>query len=209
MAATKGPWPGVHALLLAAGGGARFGGAKLTASWRGEPLICAAARIALASPAERVTAILGHDAHSVSAALTPLIGDRLSIAMNPDWREGLSASLRVGLRALPASTRRIIMFLGDMPLVDPHLAARLLSMLDDASAILPMWRGRPAHPVVFRADLIPSLMSIEGDQGARKLLGSLPGVRVIEIEYQSSTLDVDTPGDLARLAATAPTILTD
>lgn len=63
---------GTHALLLAAGAGTRFGGGKLTASWRGEPLVCAAARIALASPAERVTAVVGKDAGMVAQALAEL-----------------------------------------------------------------------------------------------------------------------------------------
>lgn len=193
--------PGVHALLLAAGGGTRFGGDKLLAPWRGEPLVRAAARIALASPAGHVVVVVGHAAAEVTTAIGPLGGDRLSIVENPDWRDGLSTSLQAGLRALPASTETVILFLGDMPLVDPDLAAELLGHLGDASAVLPTWRGRPAHPVVFSAGAIPILMTIEGDRGARDTLASLPEIRRVEISCEGATWDVDTAQDLARLAA--------
>lgn len=196
-----GAWPGVYALLLAAGGSGRFGGNKLTVSFRGEPLVRAAARIALASPAEHVLAIVGHEAAAVSEALSPLVGDRLSVVENPDWQAGLSSSLKAGLRALPPSAERVIIFLGDMPLVDVRLARELLALLENASAVLPTWCGKPAHPVVLRADAIPALMALDGDRGARETLARLPGTRLAEIGSEETTKDVDTADDLSRLAA--------
>lgn len=194
---------GAYALLLAAGGGRRFGGGKLTAPWRGEPLVRAAARIALRSPAEHVIAVVGHDAAGVTAALHPLDAGRLVIVENPDWRDGLSSSLRAGLRALPPSAEFVILFLGDMPLIDPDVAGRLLEQLGDAPAILPNWRGKPAHPVVFRASIMPALAMVTGDRGARDALAALAGVRNVEVDGAWATTDVDTTDDLAGLPETA------
>lgn len=185
---------GVHAVLLAAGAGTRFGGGKLTALWRGEPLVRTSARIALASPAERVTAVTGADAPVVEAALAPLAG--LVCVRNPDWEDGLAGSLRAGLDALPSDATHILVFLGDMPLVDPGLAARLLNEMGDAPAIVASCQGVPLHPVAFSAALIPRLRSLTGDKGARSALLATKGVRTIEVATPEAARDIDRPEDL-------------
>lgn len=190
-----------HAILLAAGAGTRFGGGKLTIEWRGEPLVRAAARIALASPAERVTAVVGHDASAVSEALAALNDPRLSIVKNDCWADGLSSSLATGLRALSKSTEYVFLFLADMPLIDKGLAAQLFKVLADAPAILPTYGGKAAHPVIFKASLISRLLLIEGDYGARSVLADLPRVRFVEIDDLGATFDVDTRDDLMASAS--------
>lgn len=83
--------PGYHALVLAAGAGSRFGGGKLLATWRGQPLIAAAVATALAAPVETVTVVLGYDAASVRDALSATFDPRLRFALCENWTQGLSA----------------------------------------------------------------------------------------------------------------------
>lgn len=189
---------GNFALLLAAGEGSRFGGGKLTALWRGEPLVCAAARAALAGPFEELIAITGSDAGTVEAALAELCDERVSIVHNPDWREGMARSLLCGLAALPARAERVAVFLGDMPLVDPALAAILLSRIGRAPAALASSGKQPLHPVVIARSAFPLLANLSGEKGARSILYNVEGSVHIEHDRPLSALDIDRPADLER-----------
>ncbi|TNC71346.1 nucleotidyltransferase family protein [Rubellimicrobium roseum] len=189
---------GFHALLLAAGAGSRFGGRKLLAPWDGEPLVRASARRALAAPVDGVIAVTGCDAPEVEAALADLTDARLRIARAPDWAQGLSASLRRGLLALPPDCRGVVVFLGDMPRVPVGAAARLLDALSaGAPAAEILCDGRPAHPVAYAAALFPELLTLRGDTGGRRLLRDRPGVARIATKDPGAVFDVDRAEDLA------------
>ena len=58
--------------------------------------------------------------------------------------------------------------------------------------------GQPGHPVVLPAGMIPRVMELEGDVGARDLLEQA-SVREVEAGHLASAADVDTPADLEVL----------
>jgi molybdenum cofactor cytidylyltransferase len=182
---------------LAAGAGPRFGGRKLLAPWRGEPLVRAAARTALASPVDGCTVIVGCDAALVEAAVADLGGSRLSVVRAPDWADGLSASIRRGIRALPTGSRGVVVFLADMPLLSADAVAPLIAALErGAIGAEYVYRGRPAHPVAFSCRLFEELSSLRGDVGGRHLLSGREDVVRIEAPDSGATYDVDRPSDL-------------
>lgn len=102
--------------------------------------------------------------------------------------------MRHGFSILDPATDAVVIFLGDMPLVSPILAAHLLAeLVDGAPAAIADHRGAPAHPVAVRRPVFSALMDLRGDRGARSLLSGLAGVRVIETDDPGSIFDVDTP----------------
>lgn len=188
---------GRHALVLAGGAGRRFGGGKLTALWCGEPLVLAAVRTALAATVDTVTVVTGADAR-VAEALFAVTDARLRLVEAADWNEGMAASLRTGVAALPASAQAAVIFLGDMPLVPASLADRLLGaiMAGAPAAIIRSPQG-PAHPVAFDVTLFPDLLRLRGDRGARSVLAALGDrVAVIDCNHPGVVFDVDEPQDL-------------
>ncbi len=186
-----------YALVLAAGGSSRFGATKMLANWRGEPLIRAVMGVALASPVAGVVAVLGSSSDEIGCALDDMGKGRLRLVVNTDWQSGLASSLRVGLSALPPDAARVVVFLGDMPLVSAALAAELLNALGSASAALPLYRGQPAHPAAFRRSVFEALDGLRGDQGARSTLQRLSDAVLIETEEPGSIFDVDYPADVS------------
>lgn len=188
---------GRHAIVLAAGAGRRFGGGKLTAPWRGEPLILASVRIALAAAVETVTVVTGADA-TVVEALADVRDHRLRWIAIEDWDEGLAASLRAGISALPASASAMAIFLGDMPQIPDTLADALLAAVaGGAPAAVVRSPHGPAHPVAFSAAVFPDLLRLRGDRGARTVLEAL-GDRVanIDCDHPWVVFDVDHRSDL-------------
>ncbi|HTK35869.1 MAG TPA: NTP transferase domain-containing protein [Caulobacteraceae bacterium] len=189
---------GYHAVVLAAGAGARFGGGKLMAPFRGGALVDRAVAAALAAPVETVVVVTGADDR---LAVHLSRRDRLVLVRAADHAEGMAASLRAGLAALPAGAAGALVFLGDMPDTPAAVPPRLIAALaGGAPAAVPVFEGRRGHPAGFSSALFPELLRLRGDRGARDLLAGL-GDRLAEIETSEPgvMVDVDTPQDMAKL----------
>ena len=191
--------------MLAAGRGARFGGGKLLAPYRGGLVLEGALAAAFTAPVWRVTLVVGGDGPMVAAAalaFAELAGQsaRLQVVEAADWAEGMAASLKRGIAALAPETDGAFVFLGDMPRLPPTIASRLAEALQaGAAAAIPTFSGRRGHPVLLGAGLFPAIASLSGDQGAKPLLDGL-GPRLAEIvaDDDGVLFDVDAPEDLTR-----------
>ena len=185
----------IHALVLAAGSGSRFGGGKLMAPWRGGVLLDGALDAAFAAPVDAVHVVVGADlaigAHARARGA--------EIVEAQDHALGLSASLRAGVAALPEGAAGVLVFLGDMPRV-PHaiLAPLVEAIASGAVAAVPVFEGMIGNPAALSASLFPQLLALEGDRGARALIESL-GEAVVRIPAPDAGIlfDVDRPDDLS------------
>lgn len=186
------------ALVLAAGSASRFGGGKLTAPYRGAPLIAGALAAARAAPVVSVTVVTGADAAAVEAAVRAF-DPAFAVVHAPDYAEGMAASLRAGIASLPQGLAGAFVFLGDMPRV-PHAVLGPLAeaVAAGAPAAAPVWQGRRGNPVVLSAGLFAEARRLSGDVGARPLLQAL-GERLVRVEAPDDGVlfDVDEPPDLA------------
>ena len=206
MATERAP-PRLEAIVLAAGAGSRFGGGKLTASWRGGRLIDGALAAAFAAHVERVIVVTGADEGVADAALDFTRRDeragqqRLTVVHAADHALGMSASLKAGIAGLVEDAEGVFVFLGDMPMIPADTVETMIVRLaNGAVAVAPTWRGRRGHPVLFGRSLFPVLARSKGDEGAREVLRDL-GDRLSLVPASSPgvLLDVDAPGDLDAL----------
>jgi molybdenum cofactor cytidylyltransferase len=209
-------------LILAAGAGTRFGAEspKQLASFRGRPLLEWAVRAQCAVPGlERVVVVLGARADRVRCAVD---FGRAETVVCEDWARGQAASLRRGLREL-ADSARVVVTLGDAPLVTPEVIELFVAAPPRTRAV---YDGRPGHPVVLGAKEIAALTSLggdarddrddrgdggdggdgddRGDRGARDLLRGGP---VVEVGHLCSGRDVDTPDDLEEISHEARAVI--
>lgn len=183
------------AVILAAGRSTRMDGNKLLAEWQGRPLVRHAVQAAVASRARPVLVVVGHQADGVRAALAGLA---VTFVDNPAFAEGMASSLRAGIAALPATAAGVLVGLGDMPLLKPDHYDRLLdAFTPDAAAVLPVVNGRRGHPVLLARALFSQVMTLTGDEGARRLLTG--GVVEVGIDDPAVLRDVDTPEALRAL----------
>jgi CTP:molybdopterin cytidylyltransferase MocA len=183
----------IAGLILAAGDGSRFGAArsKLLADLEGRPLLEHAVAAACAVPElDRVVVVLGARAEEIMRGVE---FGRAEVVLCPEWESGQSASLRCGVRAL-AGAEKVIVTLGDAPLITAAAIARFLDQPPGARAV---YRGEPGHPVVLGApQLEAAITGISGDRGARDMLRNGP---LIECDDVCSGRDVDTPDDLEAI----------
>ncbi|MGE0753010.1 MAG: NTP transferase domain-containing protein [Variibacter sp.] len=200
---TKDEGQGVAALVLAAGRSTRMGGPnKLLAELAGKPLVRLATEAALASRARPVIVVTGHQRERVEAALEGLPA---RFVHNPDFADGLSTSLKAGIAALPDDVAGAVICLGDMPQISGALIDELAGALDSERGSLiavPTFEGKRGNPVLWSRRFFPELAALEGDVGARHLIGTYRDA-VVEVAVTTPGVffDIDTPGALADAAA--------
>ena len=191
----------VAAVVLAAGQSRRMGEAnKLLAPVDGRAMVAHAVDAMLASRADPVIVVTGHEAEKVRATL----GDRgVVLAHNPDYASGLSSSLAVGLAALPEDVEGVVIGLGDMPRITAAQIDRLIAVfnpLEGRAICVPTVRGKRGNPVLFATRFVPEMRTIGGDVGARHLIGEhAEEVIEVELDDDAALLDIDTPEALAAL----------
>lgn len=181
-------------VILGAGASSRMGGAdKLMQVVDGRPLIRRQADIALEARLGPVFVTLPPGDHPRKAALQGL---DLRIVPVAEAAEGMNASLRAGLAALPACDAAMIL-LGDLPDLTTDDLKTVAQNFELKSDIL-VWRGAsqagaPGHPVVFSAALFPALRALIGDGGGREAV-ALAGdrVRLIPLPDDRARADLDT-----------------
>jgi len=193
----------VAAVVLAAGRSTRMGAInKLIAEIGGKPLVRIAAEQALASRASPVIVVTGHQRERVEDALEGL---PVRLVHNPDYAEGLGTSLKAGIAAVPAEADGAIVCLGDMPQVDSALIDKLIAAFDPergALVVVPSIGGRRGNPVLWSRRFFPDLMAIQGDIGARHLIGAYTEAVVeVPVADEAALLDVDTPETLTAMKA--------
>ncbi|HEY1983370.1 MAG TPA: NTP transferase domain-containing protein, partial [Xanthobacteraceae bacterium] len=193
----------IAAIVLGAGRSSRMGGPnKLVAEIGGRPLIRIVVQEALKSRARPVIVVTGHQHDRVEAVLKGL---PVEIVHNPDFADGLGTSLRTGIAALPMEADGAIVCLGDMPQVDSAMIDRLIGAIDpDKGALVavPTIDGKRGNPVVWSRRFFAELMKVEGDVGARYLIGRYPeAIAEVPLAGTAALTDVDTPEALEAVRA--------
>jgi molybdenum cofactor cytidylyltransferase len=196
----------IAGVVLAAGRSSRMGGPnKLLAEIGGKPLVRIVVDAVLASRARPVIVVTGHERDKVEAVLAGL---PVKFVHNPHFADGLGTSLKAGIAALgglPAEADGAIVCLGDMPQVDAALIDRLIGAFDPdhgALVVLPTIDGKRGNPVVWSRRFFPDLMAVEGDVGARYLIGRYTeAVAEVPLTGTAALTDVDTPEALEAVRA--------
>ena len=193
----------IAGLVLAAGRSTRMGGPnKLLEEINGKPLVRIVAEQALASRASPVIVVTGHQRERVERALAGL---PVTVVHNPDFADGLSTSLRAGIKAVPPDADGAIVTLGDMPQVSAKLIDRLIAAFDPergALVVIPTIDGKRGNPVLWARRFFPDLLAVEGDIGARHLIaGYAEAVAEVAIEDAAALTDIDTPEALIAVRA--------
>jgi CTP:molybdopterin cytidylyltransferase MocA/xanthine/CO dehydrogenase XdhC/CoxF family maturation factor len=194
--------PRVAGLVLAAGTSSRMGRNKLTAPLTGKPMLRHAVEAALASRLEWVTVVTGHDAAAVESVLK---GMPVRFVHNPDYKAGLSTSLRAGVAAQAPGCDGVLVLLGDMPAITSGLIDRSIAAFSPAAGraiCVATVCGQYGHPVLWGRQFFEEIEQMTGDKGGRGLIDAHSDL-VCEIEAEDSgpLTDIDTPEALAAYCA--------
>ena len=185
--------PKLAGLLLAAGRSSRMGGShKLRALFEGVALLTRSVHVLNEALSAAPLVVLGHDA----AGMAKLIPDNVPTVLNPDFADGLSTSLRIGISALGEDCDGVLIHLADMPAVTAEHLKRLAQAFvksGGAAVVRATNGGKRGNPVILPRSLFGQVTRLTGDMGARSIIESYAG-RVIDVELgEAASVDVDTP----------------
>jgi CTP:molybdopterin cytidylyltransferase MocA len=183
--------PVVAGLLLAAGGGRRFGMPKALVPYRGGLLVEHAAMTLSDGGCAPLVTVLGAGADKVRASIT-LPG---TVIDNPDWESGMASSLRAGLAAL-GDEDAVVVLTVDTPGITPEAVRRLVAIAGPDALARASYDGVPGHPVLIGRAHWPGVgESATGDTGARPYLACHPVIDVACADIADGA-DADRPDDL-------------
>lgn len=187
----------VSGIILAAGKASRMGRDKLSLPFRGMPMLQHVINAARNSSLKDVTVVI-----PTGSALPDTVDMAGCTVVEADRDLGQAESLKAGLRAVCDHSDGAMVLLGDQPLV----SADAIDMLTGAFAqqpecwVAPVQEGMRGNPITIPSAWYPKVFELEGDTGARPLLGS-PGLalRLVRIHEVGPFLDVDTELEYQRL----------
>ncbi|MDP9461078.1 MAG: nucleotidyltransferase family protein [Actinomycetota bacterium] len=184
--------PSVAAVVLAAGGGRRYGMPKALVEYQGSLLVERAVRTARAV-CDPVLVVLGARALDVwrSADL-----DGATVLANADWESGMASSLRTGLEGLrgwPARIDAALVLLVDMPGMTAGALAALVSHVAPDALAVATYGGVRGHPVLLGRDHWDGVIATAtGDEGARRYLAERE-VTEVDCTGLADPTDLDVP----------------
>ena len=192
----------IAAVLLAAGNASRFGAAKQTLAIEGIPMVRRAAMTALDAGLSPVVVVIGAHADVVRPCLAGL---PVQLVENPDWRSGMGGSLGLGVKtamAMEVAPQALLVLLADQPGVRPADLKGMIKAHPTAPGHIQaaQFNGHLGPPCLFPRDYFEELASLQGPNGARRLL-ELHFDRVQVRELPSAAFDIDTPTDHAAWLA--------
>lgn len=192
----------VPAIILAAGASRRLGQPKQLIEFGAETLIERAIRLANEAGAAPVIVVLGAHFEIICASI---VLNETILSLNDQWERGIATSIHSGLRTLDAVAKDasgVLIMSCDQPrLSAAHLRALIENFIAQPQPAIAAsaYAGVHGIPAIFPRSLFAELLALRGDKGARALLNN-PPCPVIALAFEGGEVDIDEPGDLAKLA---------
>jgi molybdenum cofactor cytidylyltransferase len=188
---------GLHAAILAAGASTRFGSPKQLVRIAGAPVLHEVVSSAAAIAGHSVTVVLGAHAREIAPALRQSIA---SVALNRDWDEGLSSSIRRAVQSAPPGSEALMLLLADQVAITSDDLKRLYVAWRRHPILIAaaLYHGAPGLPAIFPRWTFGDLMELRGDVDPRLVLRRNID-QLVRVPMQNAGIDLDTPEDLLEL----------
>ena len=182
----------IGCIVLAAGESKRMGKPKLLLQLGQGTILEQTIDSFLNSGLNEVIVVVGDR----SEEMTNLIASRpVTVAVNPDYRNGMSTSIVTGLSLLNDKIQAVMIALADQPFVDPQTINHLIEAFsaNDKGIAIPVYRGRRGHPVIFSIKYKVELLRLKGDIGGRQIITRYPDdVLEVTVNCEGINIDIDT-----------------
>jgi molybdenum cofactor cytidylyltransferase len=186
------------AVILSGGASRRMGTPKALLPYRGGTFLEHLLKITDHPRIGWRRVVLGADAGAIVAD-TEFRADE--VVINKNWEAGQLSSIQAGVRSLPDGTDGILLFLIDHPLISRELVGALVERFYESGKpiVLPVYKGRRGHPVIFASKLYEELLRAPLETGARAVVWAhREEVCEMETNEEGCVLNLNDPDALAK-----------
>ena len=186
-------------IILAAGSASRFGSVKQLLHFGNKTLIQHVIDEAVAAKADPVIVVTGAYADEVSKN----INQKVQIIFNEHWKDGMASGIVAGVTkavSLNNHIEKIIIAVCDQPFISADLFRQLYAKQNETRQpiIACAYDDTFGTPVLFTQKYYDALLSLHGDEGAKKILRSNPQ-DVATVSFSKGNIDIDTANDYKKL----------
>ena len=190
----------VGLMILAAGASTRMGTPKQLLAYRGCSFVRHIIEVAIASLCQPIAVVLGANAERIKPEVSQF---PVQIVENQLWEEGMSSSIRVGLKALLAmnpNLEAVVILLCDQPFVSSQTIHRIVEAyrVTGKPIIASEYSGTLGVPALFNRTLFSALMALKSTEGAKKLIKKHMH-QAFSVPFSEGAIDIDTPQDYEQL----------
>mgnify|MGYP000019765649 FL=1 len=191
--------PRLGIVILAAGEARRFGTCKQLALFHTKPLLQHVIDAALPLRPTRLVVMTGKYHQAIAAAKDEGVVTSAELIYNPGWSSGMSSSIRLGCELLCDDCDQLLVLLADQVLVSTSELETLIAHAVDGSSACAGFSETVGPPAVFSRAWYPDLLTLDAENGAKKLLTD-PAKQVTIVPMKSAGWDIDSTDDLERLS---------
>ncbi|MFQ5723238.1 MAG: NTP transferase domain-containing protein [Terriglobia bacterium] len=182
----------IAGIILAAGESARMGKDKALLSWAGKTFLEHLLAAVKNSGVRLVRVVLGANAEEVQKRIQ---FGAAEVVVHPEWRKGQLSSLIAALDTLPPRiVEAALVCLVDHPGISSRLIQTLIAQFQQSGKliVMPNYRGKRGHPVLFAAKLFDELRAAPLEVGARHLVRHHPGdILEVPTEEEGVVLNIN------------------
>jgi molybdenum cofactor cytidylyltransferase len=188
----------IVAIVLSGGESSRMGRPKALLPIGGKIFIEQIVEALKATKVGKIVVVLGHNAAAIQERIRQL---PITVVVNKDYASGQLSSLLAAIRFLEKEKgwRKIdgiLVHLVDHPFLSPDLVNLMIDRFYESKKLIvvPHYKGKRGHPVIFSSHLFPELLSTSLDQGAKAVVHAHRDETLeIDTEDAGVTVDIDTP----------------
>ena len=193
----------ISAVILAAGESRRMGKQnKLLLPVGGEALLVKLVKSVSDSDVGQVIVVIGHEAEKIRHKLNNL---PLSFVYNPNFSEGMTTSIKSGVKEVSPDCDGYMICLADMPFINTSEINKLIHaysqnrIKEKRLIVIPVYQGHRGNPVLFSTEFREDILEHKMEYGCKGvIMKNFESVKEIEMDDDSMLLDVDTLEDYQR-----------
>lgn len=193
----------ISAVILSAGESSRMGRPKALLPIDGVRFIERIVATLKSTRVDEIIAVLGHNAEEMRQKVSDL---PVKIVVNPDYKQGQLSSLIAAIRSIESGENHhrvdaILVHLVDHPYINVDLVNLMIDRFSETKQLIvvPRYRGRRGHPVIFSRALFAELLAAPLDQGAKAVVHAHRDQTLeIDTEDEGVAIDIDTPEEYRK-----------
>ena len=164
----------ISAVLLAAGQSKRIEREnKLIKKYKGKPLINHILKSLIKSKVNKIIIVLGYESRKIRKIT--LKSKKITFVFNSNYKQGISSSIKFGLKKIIKKNKGFIIVQSDMPMITSSLINKIYYSIIRNNELVHVLKNKNkiGNPIGFNISTKEKFKKIKGNMGAKKMVKKL------------------------------------